>query len=101
MTTKPRGSDLLAAKWTEADLTQLIEMQHEGVSLVKFFPKGIPPVIDGGSGTWQVQPAAIGSFVEQLVKLKKGPGGIWIFPNGIPVVTTFEVGFKAGSANEP
>jgi hypothetical protein len=96
---KPRGSELLASKWTESDLTKLIELDHEGVSLVKFFPKGIPPVVDGGSGTWQVKPEALGSFVSLLAKLQKAPGGIWIFPNGLPQVTSFEVGFQAGSAS--
>jgi hypothetical protein len=96
---KPRGSELLATKWSESDLAKLVDLEHEGVSLVKFFPKGIPGP-DGSWGSWLVKPAQLAKFIDYLVKQPKVPN-ITIFPNGLPAVDSFEVGFRAGSASEP
>jgi hypothetical protein len=95
---KLRGSELLARKWTERDLTSLVDLEHDGVSLVEFFPKGIPAP-DGGWGTWHVKSDSLLKFLEKLLRHEKIPG-IRIFPKGIPVVDQFDVNFTAGSAQE-
>ena len=93
---RTRGSDLLAAKWTEHDLEQLVAVDNDGVKLVEYFPKGIPAP-DGGWGTWHVKPDALATLIELLAQHKNVPG-IWIFPKGIPRPELFEVGFAAGTA---
>ena len=96
---KLRGSELLAHKWTERDLVSLVDLEHDGVSLVEFFPKGIPAP-DGGWGTWEVKSASMIKFLEKLLHQQKIPG-IRLFPKGIPpVVDHFDVTFTAGSAQE-
>ena len=98
--TKSRGSELLAHKWTEADLAKLLDIEHQGVTLARFLPKGIPNP-DGGWGVWHVVPGAVSDFIAVLLKMKKLPGNIWITPIGVPPgPETFEVGFTAGSAGE-
>lgn len=96
MSKKPKGSELLAHKWNERDLAKLLDVEHDGVSLVEFFPKGIPAP-DGGWGTWHVRPDALAKLIAELVKHEKLPG-FWVFPKGIPGPEVFEVGFAAGSA---
>lgn len=91
-----RGSEVLKQRWTEDDLTRMLEQPHDGVELVEFFPKGIPAP-DGGWGTWRVKPEALTKLIETLVKERKVPG-IRIFPKGIPRPDVFEVMFEAGSA---
>ena len=95
---KPRGSELLAHKWSEQDIVKLADIEHDGVSLVEFFPKGLPHP-DGGWGTWHVQPKALSKFLESLLNKDKVPG-VYIFPKGLPPDMFFEVGFQAGSARE-
>ncbi|MCC8937760.1 hypothetical protein CI1B_73870 [Bradyrhizobium ivorense] len=96
---KPRGSDLLAQRWTKQDLARLVDIEHDGVNLVEFFPKGIPDP-DGGWGTWHVKPDALLKFLGTLLNHDKIPG-VWVFPKGLPpVIEGFDVGFQAGSARE-
>jgi hypothetical protein len=96
---KPRGSELLARRWSKQDLTKLLDIEHDGVSLVEFFPKGIPDP-DGGWGTWHVRSDALVKFLEKLY----GHGGVipsvWVFPIGLGPPEGFNVGFQAGSARE-
>jgi hypothetical protein len=96
---KPRGSELLATKWSESDLAKLAELEHEGITLVRFFPKGIPGP-DGAWGSWLVAPAQLSKFIDHLVRYPKVLSSIIIFPNGVPAVESFEVEFTAGSARE-
>lgn len=91
-----RGSELLKQRWSEADLIKVVDLEHAGVELVEFFPKGIPAP-DGGWGTWHVQPAVLPHLLETLIKNGLVPG-IRIFPKGIPYPDVFEVMFEAGSA---
>jgi hypothetical protein len=96
---KIRGSELLARKWTESDLIKLIDIEHDGVSLVEFFPKGVP-VPDGGWGTWNVPASALTGFLQSVLKGQNVPN-LQLFPRGIPpVVDHFDVTFSAGSAVE-
>ena len=97
MADKPRGSELLKRRYTDEDLTALVEAAQavEGVDLVEFFPLGIPGP-DGGWGVWHVGRERISDLIAALIAQRHVPH-FEVFPKGIPVVDAFEVRFRAGS----
>jgi hypothetical protein len=95
---RARGSELLRERFNEKDVIQLLELEHDGVELVEYFPIGIPAP-DGVWGWWHVKPDVLTDLINVLIRHRKIPG-IIIFPKGIPVPELFEVRFEAGSARE-
>lgn len=94
---KARGSDLLKNRYTEKDLSALLESTAiEGVTLVDFFPKGIPNP-DGGWGVYWVGHDRILDLLQALLAQPQIPH-FKVFPKGVPVVDNFEVVVRGGSA---
>ena len=94
-TERVRGSELLKQRWSEDELAQLVDVDQDGVELVKLFPRGIP-VPDGVSGTFHVHRDALGELIAYLTKGAHVPH-IWVGPIGTPWPDRFEVGIEAGS----
>jgi hypothetical protein len=92
-----RGSDLLRQRYTEKDLSELLESTAavDGARLVDFFPKGIPDP-EGGWGVWHVPKDRLNDLLASLLKVKSIPN-IKIFPKGIPFPDMFEVVAEAGA----
>ena len=93
---KSRGSDLMKNQYTQHDLEKLLAAGDvEGVSLVDFFPTGIPAP-DGSWGVWHVKRDNLAALLDRLTRLEHVPA-FKVFPKGIPAADLFEVVFEAGS----
>jgi hypothetical protein len=92
----PRGSSYLPARYSEADLEQLLAVgENAGVQLLDLFPIGVP-AFDGGSGTWRVTPEQLPTLIEGLIRLPVVPY-VKVFPKGLPATEIFDVVFEVGS----
>jgi hypothetical protein len=94
--TKARGSELLKRRLSEKDLSELIDIEQDGVELLAAFPLGIPDP-DGVWGVWRVRVDAINELIAQLLNHRHMPH-FRVFPIGVPVIDELEVTFELGSA---
>src|ERR1044071_1330454 len=79
-----RGSEMLKARVGARDIEKMIDAANiEGVSLVDFFPIGIPNP-DGGWGVWHAAPGSVTKLIDVLIREQTVPN-FRIFPKGIPV----------------
>ncbi len=79
MPPKGRGSELLKRRYTEEDLMALLAATAlDGVTLVDFFPKGIPAP-DGGWGVWRVGQDQLLDLLRSILKQVQIPH-LRVFP---------------------
>jgi hypothetical protein len=90
-----RGSEIVAQRFTEEDLIELLDLEHDGVELIEAFPLGIRRRMVAGNIACA---ARLTQWPDCRAPEASPCSGLWVFPKGIPHPDWFEVRFEAGSA---